>query len=296
MKKRIVFIINPISGIFHKDKIPALIRKHLDAERFSPEIVFTQYAGHATQLAADYAAKGYDCVVAVGGDGTVHEVATGVRHTQTALGIIPTGSGNGLARHLHVSLNVSRAIKQLNRATVSVIDYGLVNGKPFFCTCGVGFDAYISAEFSKMKTRGFFSYLRTIVKNFFVYKPFVCDVVSDESSCVVETAFLLTVANASQWGNAAHIAPRASVKDGLFDVVVLRKTRLFPALGLAVRLYARRIGNGRYIRTWKTRELLVHSAADMPLHLDGDPFEPVREVRLQVVPGGLNVFCEKKYQ
>ena len=294
-KERIVFIINPISGIFHKDKLPALIRKHLDKERFLPEIVFTRYAGHAAVLAAGYAAQGVHCVVAVGGDGTVNEVASALCHTGTALGIIPTGSGNGLARHLRVSLNPRRAIRQLNRSTVSFMDYGLANGHPFFCTCGVGFDARISQDFCTVKKRGFLSYFGKIVRAFFTYEPLHYRVSSEEGEWDGK-AFLVTVANASQWGYAARIAPEASVQDGLFDIVVLRRVRLFPALWLAVKLYTHRLGNDRYVKTWKTRELLVHSDEAMPLHVDGDPLGQASEVHLHVVPGGLKVFCAKKLQ
>ncbi|NDV47672.1 diacylglycerol kinase family lipid kinase [Paludibacter sp. 221] len=295
MKKRIAFIINPISGIFHKDKIPSLIRNYLDSELFDYEVVFTQYAGHATEIAKSFAEKGYDCVVAVGGDGTVNEIACALRHTDTALGIIPTGSGNGLARHLHVSLSTIRAIKQLNKSKVSAIDYCLINETPFFCTSGIGFDAHISMEFCKVKQRGFFSYLRKIIIGFFSYKPRKYQIVSEEKNVEME-AFMVTVANASQWGNAAYVAPKASLKDGLFNVVVLKEVRFFPALWLAFKLYTKKIGNDKYITTWQTGDLTIKATHDMPSHLDGEPFDEGKEVRVRVVPAGLKVFCAKEFQ
>ena len=295
MKKKIAFIINPISGIFHKDKIPALIRKNLDLSIFEPEVVFTQYAGHAYEIAKEYADKGFDYVVAVGGDGTVNETAHALCHTNTALGIIPTGSGNGLARHLHVSLSTRRAIKQLNKSKISTIDYCQINGKPFFCTCGVGFDAHISMEFCNVKKRGFFNYLRKIIVAFFSYKPNKYLLQSGEEEFSTE-AFLVTVCNASQWGNAAHIAPKASLKDGLFDVVILKEVRFFPALWIAVKLYIHKIDNDKYLKTWKTNELIVNSEKQVPTHLDGEPFERTKQVRINIVPAGLKVFCAKKFK
>lgn len=295
MKKRIAFIINPISGIFHKDRIPTLIRKNLDLSIFEPEIIFTQYAGHASELAKEFADKGFDYVVAVGGDGTVNETACALRHTDTALGIVPTGSGNGLARHLNISLSTKKAIKQLNKSKITTIDYCLINEKPFFCTCGVGFDAHISMEFCKVKKRGFFSYLRKIIIGFFSYEPEEYHLKSEDKEFKTE-AFLITIGNASQWGNAAYVAPKASVKDGFFDVVVLKKVSFFPALWLAVKLYTRKIDNNKYIKTWKAKELTVTTESSMPSHLDGEPFERGKQVHITVVPAGLKVFCAKKFQ
>ena len=295
MKKQIAFIINPISGIFHKDKIPALIRKNLDLSVFEPEIVFTQYAGHASEIAKEYADKGFYCVVAVGGDGTVNETACALRHTNTALGVVPTGSGNGLARHLHISLSTLIAIKQLNKSKISTIDYCLINDKPFFCTCGMGFDAHISMEFCNVKKRGFFSYLHKILISFLSYKPTKYHLKSKEEEFSTE-AFLVTVGNASQWGNAAYVTPKASLKDGFFDVVVLKEVHFFPIILLAVKLYTRKIDNDKYVKTWKTNELIINSEKPIPTHLDGEPFERTKQVRINIVPGGLKIFSTKEFQ
>lgn len=294
-KKQIAFIINPISGFFHKDRIPKLIEKHLDANIFTPKIIFTEYAGHATVLAKEFTEKGFDYVVAVGGDGTVNETACTLRHTDTALGIIPTGSGNGLARHLHISLNTKKAIKQLNKSKVSTIDYGLINGKPFFCTCGVGFDAHISMEFCKVKKRGSLSYLGKILADFFSYKPenYLLKLGENE---INTNAFLITICNSTQWGNAAHIAPKASVKDGYFDIVTLKKVNLLPALWLTFKLYTHRISDNKYIKIRKADEITITSENKIPSHLDGEPFEKTKKVQINVVPAGLKVFCAKNFQ
>ena len=147
MKKRILFIMNPISGTTSKADVPRLIDKYLDKEGFDYEVKNTDYAGHGVDLTAEAVARGVDIVVAVGGDGTVNEVARSLVHTKTALGILPCGSGNGLARHLMLPMNLRKSIEVINRCEIHDLDYGVVNGHPFFCTCGMGFDADISQKF-----------------------------------------------------------------------------------------------------------------------------------------------------
>ena len=152
-KKRIIFIVNPISGTANKEHIPEQIAEVMDAERFDCEVRFTEYRGHAAEIAREAAKDGADVVVAVGGDGTVNEVARSLVHTDTALGIIPCGSGNGLARHLCIPLNVTKALELINTCQIEAFDYGVINGLPFFCTCGMGFDAFISLKFAEAGKR-----------------------------------------------------------------------------------------------------------------------------------------------
>ena len=168
--KNIAFIVNPISGTKTKNRLAKLIRELLDPVQFSPTVVVTEYAGHATQLAQQFAAQDYYAVVAVGGDGTVNEVASGLIGTNTALGIIPNGSGNGFARHLDISTRMNRAIEMLNSSEVISVDYGMVNDIPFFSTFGVGFDAVVAQDFAD-SSRGFKGYVQSIFKDLFKYKP-----------------------------------------------------------------------------------------------------------------------------
>ena len=148
MKKRVTFIVNPISGTHSKDELPDLIERVMDKEQFDCQIVSTEYAGHASELARQSADEGVDIVVAVGGDGTVNEVARSLTHTQTALAIVPCGSGNGLARHLCLPLDMKKAVGIINECCIDEFDYGIINDLPFFCTCGMGFDAFISLKFA----------------------------------------------------------------------------------------------------------------------------------------------------
>ena len=170
-KKRIVFILNPISGTHSKKEIPGLIDKLLDKEQFDYELRLTEYAGHAAEIAKESAAEGIDVVVAIGGDGTVNEVARSLVHTETALGIIPCGSGNGLARHLCLPLDIKSAIQIINACRIDDFDYGVINGLPFFCTCGMGFDAFISLKFAEAGKRGPITYVENVLKEGLNYRP-----------------------------------------------------------------------------------------------------------------------------
>ena len=208
--KNIAFIINPISGAKEaqnaKKKLPKLIMQTLDMEQWLPNIVYTEYAGHATELAYQYARMGFDAVIAVGGDGTVNEVARGLKDTKTALGIIPMGSGNGFARHLNIPMRPQKALEMINHSEPISVDYGLANGKVFVCTCGTGFDAVIADQFAASNKRGFMTYIRNTIAKAFTYKPQTYHIVGDGLD-VTQEAFLITFANANQWGNDAKIAP-----------------------------------------------------------------------------------------
>ena len=155
---------NPISGTMSKAAIPSLIEKYLNHDCFDYEIAKTAYAGHAVELATKAKDEGIDIVVAIGGDGTVNEVARAVVHSNTALGIIPCGSGNGLARHLMLPMNVAKAIQIINEAEIHLLDYGIINDHPFFCTCGMGFDAFISHKFAEAGKRGPITYVENVLK------------------------------------------------------------------------------------------------------------------------------------
>lgn len=228
MKKKAVFIINLNSGNSSKEAIPGLIDQTLDKEKFDYELVVTQYAGHASEIAAKAKDEGVDLVVAIGGDGTVNEVARAIVHSQTALGIIPCGSGNGLARHLQLPMNVKKAIETINVCEVHELDYGIINGFPFFCTCGMGFDAYVSQKFAEAGKRGPITYVENVLREGLKYKPETY-VLQDENGTIKHKAFLISCANASQYGNNAYIAPQASMSDGLMDIIIMEPFDVFEA-------------------------------------------------------------------
>ena len=194
--QHITFIINPISGTQSKHEIPDLIDRMMDKERFECKVCITEYAGHAAELAKACAAQGDDIVVAVGGDGTVNEVARSLVHTKTALGIIPCGSGNGLARHLCIPMDIRKALDIINQAQIVDFDYGVINDLPFFCTCGMGFDAFISLKFAEAGKRGPITYVENVLKEGLKYKPETYEIIDDNGTTKYK-AFLIACANAS---------------------------------------------------------------------------------------------------
>jgi YegS/Rv2252/BmrU family lipid kinase len=217
MKQKIVFILNPISGTTSKAGIPEQIESTLDKSKFDYTIVETEHAGHASEIATRAKNEQIDIVVAIGGDGTVNEVARAIVHSHTALGIIPCGSGNGLARHLMLPMNVKKAIEIINMCEIHNLDYGIINDYPFFCTCGMGFDAFVSQKFAEAGKRGPITYIENVLREGLKYKPETYEI-EDETGTKRYKAFLISCANASQYGNNAYIAPQASMSDGLMDV------------------------------------------------------------------------------
>ena len=279
--KSIIFIINPISGTHNKDDMPKLIEEHLDKMRFHHEVVFTEYAGHAAELAYHYAETGTDIVVAVGGDGTINEVARSLVHTQTALGIIPCGSGNGLARHLCIPLDPIRAIELINYCQIEEFDSGVINELPFFCTCGMGFDAFISLKFAEAGKRGPITYVENVLREGLKYKPETYEV-EDSTGARRYKAFLIACANASQYGNNAYIAPGATMKDGLMDVIVMEPFTALDAPQIAADLFMKTLGNNSKIHTFRTPSIHIHRVQPGAIHYDGDPIMTGNDIDVHI--------------
>ena len=296
--KNIAFIINPISGGREtqaaKRKLPKLIMQTLDAEQWLPNIVFTERAGHAAELSRQFARMGFDAVVAVGGDGTVNEVAQGLRDTQTALGIVPMGSGNGFARHLNIPIRPNKAIEMINHSEPISVDYGLANGHLFVSTCGTGFDALVADHFAGSSKRGFTTYLQNVLKEAFSYQPQTYHIVGDGLD-VTHKAFLITFANANQWGYEAIIAPKASVQDGKMDIMLMSSHALLGSASLALRLFTGSIDDSHFMDTLRAKEVTLERESVAPFHLDGDPIEMEKDIHIKMVEDGLRVLVEKRF-
>lgn len=287
-KKRILFIINPISGTASKQSMPSLIEKHIEREKFDVEIRFTEYAGHASEIATEAKNQEVDVVVAVGGDGTINEVARSLINSKTALGIIPCGSGNGLARHLMLPLNVKGALGVINECEIHDLDYGIINGHPFFCTCGMGFDAFISAKFAEAGKRGPMTYAELMLKEGLSYKPETYEVTLDEGS-VTYNAFLISCANASQYGNDAYIAPQASMADGLLDVIIMEPFDILEAPQISIEMFNKTLNKHSKIKSFRTKKLHVHRANPGVIHYDGDPIEASADLDIEIVHRGIRI-------
>ena len=292
-KKRIVFVVNPISGTQGKKAILKCIDERLDRSLYDFSIVKTEYAGHATQIAANAVQEKVDVVVAIGGDGTINEIARSLVHTDTALGIIPCGSGNGLARHLRIPMEPKAAIDVINQGHELSIDYGKINNILFFCTCGVGFDAFVSLKFADSGKRGLLTYLENTLHESLRYQPETYEIENEEGT-VKYKAWLIACGNASQYGNDAYIAPQASLTDGLMDVTIMEPFTVLDVPSLSFQLFNKTIDQNSRVKTMRAKNIKIHRVNDGVMHFDGDPLMAGKELEVEIVPSGLRVIASKK--
>lgn len=287
-KKRILFIINPISGIGKQKTVEKLIPEILDYNLFIPKIVYTERPGHATELAKDASVSGYDIVVAVGGDGSVNEVARGLIGSETIMGIIPCGSGNGLARCLKIPINPANAIKVLNKLKSKIIDTAKVNNEVFVSIAGIGYDALIAGLFAREGKRGLLSYLKVITESYLNYKPETYEI-SINGNVIERKSLLICIANSNQYGYNTFIAPNASVDDGLLDVCFMQKIPVLEAPFLIPMLFSKHIDKTNFVEIIKTKELKITLLKKRLIHIDGDHKGTAKELNISINPKSLNV-------
>lgn len=289
--EKIAFIINPKAGKKNKTNIEELVGKNLDSDQWKSKFFYTEFGGHARELVFECVGNGYQTIVAVGGDGTVNEVATSVFQAGVTLGIIPIGSGNGLARSLGIPLQKTDAIKLLNANKIREIDVGAINKQYFFCTCGTGFDARIGHRFAKSKTRGFISYIKTVIREFNKYRPKKYKIKIDNQK-IKQKAFLITIANAGQYGNNAYIAPEAQIDDGSFDISVLKPFPWYISPFLGIRLFAKNINKSRFTDTYRGHSVEFLKKKKYKFHIDGEPVKYNGRIKIDIIPHGLKVISK----
>jgi diacylglycerol kinase (ATP) len=287
-KKSVLFIVNPKSGTRSKKNIIQIIEGNVPGEYFDYQIAFTKARAHATELAAKAAAEGVEYIMAVGGDGTMNEVARSLLYTKSTLGIIPVGSGNGLARDLNIPLDPMNAIRLLVEGKKITIDSCTLNELPFFCTAGAGFDAHIGHLFARQKTRGFQTYVQTTLWEYTLYQPEWYRLSTSEK-VVEKKAFLVSFANAAQYGNNAYIAPQANIRDGLIDVCLMRPFPTVQAMNLGIKLFNKTLHTSSYVETWKTAGATLERKTPGPVHVDGEPHQLEELLKVAIKPGSLQV-------
>ncbi|MDR1593858.1 MAG: diacylglycerol kinase family lipid kinase [Prevotellaceae bacterium] len=288
MKERIAYIINPISGITDKKAIADYVCKTTDTGKFDFEIYYTKCANDGFRQAKEFAGNGFDRVIAVGGDGTVNEVARGLLDSDTALGIIPLGSGNGFARHLKISLNYQKANQVAQNGKIITSDYGILNDKPFFCTAGIGFDAQVGQRFAQIGRRGFVSYAQASFMEYINYSPQNYKITIDGKT-FSRRAFLITCANTSQWGYNAYIAPNASLNDGLIDLVIVSPFSFVVAPIIGLRVFTKSLYNSRNIEVYRAREVTIEREKTGCIHIDGEPLNEEKMLKIKAVPDKLKI-------
>lgn len=270
-KLKILFIVNPISGIGRQKKIEQLIDLNLNKERFVPEICYTQYAGHAIEIARQ-AVGNYDIVTAIGGDGSINETASQLVGTETALAVIPCGSGNGFARTLNIPLKPEEAVKHLNTADLKTIDTCTVNDKFFISIAGTGFDSVVAAKYEQMPGRGFKTYFKAGFGSFFKYQQ-------DEYTLLYngierkERAFLITACNSTQYGYNFRIAPQAVLDDGLIDVAIVRRPPIWRIPYTAAGIMLGRAHKSKYIDIVRCPSITIKGSTSGYINLDGETVE-----------------------
>ena len=286
---KIRFIINPISGTGKQKGIEKYIVKYIK----DFEIVHTKKSGDATIISKNAAKENIDVVVAVGGDGTVNECLKGLVNTNTALGVIPCGSGNGFANHVGMQSNIEKAVKQLNNSRIETIDSCTANGFPFVNVSGIGFDAHIADLFLTLKVRGVFSYVKLIISEL-SYNAKEYSIFYNNIERKVK-AYMIDFANASQFGNNAKISPRSDFQDGLIDFVIVNN---FPKWKIPVILFmllSGRLHLSKHVEIIQCEKMTIRSE-NTNLHLDGEPIKLSNPVVVTILPKSLKILMpnEKK--
>ena len=289
-KEKVCLIINPVSGTESKKNIPEEVAAAFDQKKYDVIIRITGYPDHATEIAREAVKNRFTYVLTAGGDGTVNEVAKALVHSETTLGIIPFGSGNGLARELGIPMDSEKAIDIILKGNRRTIDYGVANDHIFFCTCGFGFDAFISDRFAEEKKRGPLGYVRNILESAVDFKSEEYELTYDEGT-ITERAFVLTCANASQYRNEAYIAPGASMDDGKMNVSLLKPLHALEIPQTTLQLFTKNIDKNSKMTTLITQKLTIKRTRAGMMHVDGEPVETEKEIAVKIVPGGLRVFA-----
>ncbi len=289
MKKlKICFIFNPFSGARKIGRFEEIIRQNLDLDRFDYFIHETKSPKDAMRITSGLVKENFDIVVAAGGDGTINEIVHGMGNSPLILGIIPTGSGNGLARHLEIPLETEKAIKLINHMKTRTIDIATINGYPFASIAGLGFDATVANKYRKLKKRGFYGYFRVVVKEFFRYREREYQLEFNDQK-ITRRALLLSIANSNQFGYNTIIAPKAELDDGLLDVVIMKKFPIGEIPRMIGLLFTGKIDQSSYIESFKTKEIFILRKAGKRVNIDGEAIMLGKEIFIRIQPAAIKV-------
>lgn len=289
MKKKMRVIVNPISGIGKQKRIERVLDGNLNKDLFDYNVCYTEYIHHGTELAREAADQGVDIVVAVGGDGSVNDVVSGLKDSNTALGIIPCGSGNGLARCMKIPLTPALAVRLLNEDFEFSIDTIMVNDTHVVASiAGVGFDAYIARLMKMAKSRGFAAYLNLMAREYLNYESKEYHLTIDGRE-LDRSAWFISVANSNQFGFNATIAPYAKLNDGLLDISIVDKVPLEHMAISVPLLYANHAELSQHVEIFRAKEVVISGNVDKWVNIDGEGENCGSDVRFVNVPNSLRV-------
>lgn len=293
MKKKIVFVVNPISGVGRQRKIEQLIVENLNQDLFDYSVRYTERIHHGTEIAREAVDKGFDCVVAVGGDGSVNDVAEGLKYSGVTMGIIPCGSGNGLARGLKIPLSPASAIKLLNQQNEHLIDSIVINDKYISVNAaGVGFDAYIARLMKAAKTRGFAAYTNLILREYASYKNNTYTFTVDGRT-LERSAWFIAVANGSQFGYNLSVAPKAKLSDGLIDISIIDKIPLDHILITAPMAFMNLLDHSQHAEMFRAKDLVIEGNVHKWVNIDGEGINVGNTVHFVNHPQSVKIYGRK---
>lgn len=293
-KKKIIFIVNPISGNHNKNNFPNLVDNYIDKNKFEYDIAYTERANHATELTMKAIEEGYEYIAAVGGDGTINEIAKCLIGKEQVLVIVPYGSGNGLARHLELPFKTERLITEvINNGDVFKMDTATMNDTPFISIAGIGFDALIADSFAKDGNRGFITYAKLVTEEYHNFTPREYTLILDDEKIINCKPFFVTFANSSQFGYNAEISPKASVQDGLLDVCIFKKPSIIEVPIVAAYFITRQIDKSSFIDIHKAKKISIIREVENVVNIDGEAMPMSKDFTIEINPLSLNILLNK---
>lgn len=290
VKGPFLFIVNPNSGTGVVNSFGEALASVSNPP--DHEVVISESGKHSVELARSAASNGFAAVVAVGGDGSVNEIGRQLIGTDLPLGIVPTGSGNGVARHFRISTRLPNAIRQAFRGNVRTIDTIQINDQTAVGFCGLGFDGYIAREFNKLNERGFASYAKLTLDCFNTYEAHSFTVIVD-SAATTFIGYSLIVANAKQLGNNAFINPTGKEDDGQLELIVIEDFPKAQFPSIVSRLFLQNIHKSKYVNTLPVKKVTIQNLERQSLQIDGEYAGEPSEVHIEVNPASLNILVPK---
>lgn len=291
MKTKTLIVVNPISGVGRQKRIETLLKQNLNQDLFDYEVCYTEHIHHGTDIAREAANRGYDCVVAVGGDGSVNDVVQGLKGSDTRLGIIPCGSGNGLARSLKLPLQPWLAIRVLNQQFEQTIDSIVVNDRWIVVNAaGCGYDAYIARLMHAAKTRGFPAYTNLVLREYTRYKNSDYHLIVDGRE-YNRNAWFIAVANSQQFGYNLAVAPKAKLDDGLMDISIIDKVPIDHLAITAPLAFTNHLDLSQHVEMFRAKDLVIEGNADRWVNLDGEGENIGTTVHFEVHPLSVKIYA-----
>lgn len=288
--RNILFLVNPISGGKSKEKLITKLQLLIQRKTIAAEVYQTTSRTDTIQKAAQAVQKNYQTVVAVGGDGTINDIASQLVGTQTALAIIPMGSGNGLSRELKIPFDLEKAFELILKNRIKEVDTGMVNDIPFFNIAGIGFDAHIAGLFEHAQSRGLMGYLKLILQSYSSYVPEKYTIRIGEK-VFTESAFVLAVCNGRQFGNNAWIGPKAKLDDGQLDITLIKTARWYQLPSIVLWMFLQKINRSSQVDTFRNAEIQIKRKKDGLVNIDGEPIQMPQNLNFTVVSKSLKVIC-----